>query len=154
MWTVKHRSIEPVQDYITADETGSVVCHLCPGFSLTFCSVAVFTLSDDILRTSLMDCENLTLILMLYKRGGVGCSNICTKQKNNNGWWSFQLHAFSCVGSSVSITHTKTSFFFFSFSITWLKAIGIPGRANKAFISQSLAAKVHISVPLKLKGSY
>lgn len=152
MWSVKHQSIEPVQDYITADEAGSVVCHLCRGFSLTFCSVSAFTLSDDILRTTLMDCENLKFILMLYKRGGVGCSNICTEQKNNNGWWSFQLHAFSCVGSFVSITHTKT--FFFSFSITWLKAIGIPGRANKAFISQSLAAKAHISVPLKLKASY
>lgn len=131
MWPVKHRSTQLIQDYITADETRSIVSHLRLGFSLIFCSVEAFTLSDDILHTSLRHSENLELILVLYKHESVGCTNTCFEQRNNNGWWSFRPHAFSYWGSFVSITHTET--FLFSFSITCLKAIGIPEKSKQSF---------------------
>lgn len=112
---------------------GFVVSHLCQcsGFSLSFCSLATFNLSDDILLITLMDDENLKLISVHYKHGSLGYINICVKQKNSSDWCSFQPHtAFSCVGSFVGMTHTKTFFFHFNYLA---QSYGEPRESKQSF---------------------
>lgn len=61
-------SMEPIQGYVTADDAGivmnllSLVCANSQDSAFSFSAVQHLTLSDYILCTTLMDCENIKVI--------------------------------------------------------------------------------------------
>lgn len=112
--------------------------------------MAAFNLSDDILRAVLMDCESLKLIWMRFKAWGLLISALSRK----TGVSDVPLQpntAFTLVWALYSYDPHKEVFF--TFSITWHKAVGNPKSANKASISQSPAVQPCTYVPLKLKAT-